>query len=42
MLTPNNSLERSGSHRGRTVRAFAVRARAGAESGSCMAAQLNR
>jgi hypothetical protein len=38
-MTPNNTLERTGGHRGRIVRAY-ICARAGAESGSCMAAQL--
>jgi len=38
---PNKSLERTVIHRGRTVRACMC-ARAGAERGSCMAAQLGR
>jgi len=40
-VMPNNTLERTGKHRGRTVRAYMC-ARAGAESGSCMAAQVVR
>jgi hypothetical protein len=39
--TANNALERTSSYRGRTVRAWMC-ARAGAEGGSCMAAQLGR
>jgi len=31
-MTPNNALERTVEHRGRTVRAFAGYARAGAEA----------
>jgi hypothetical protein len=37
----NNTLERTGTHRGCTVRACMC-ARAGAEGGPCMAAQLGR
>jgi hypothetical protein len=35
----NNSLERPGERRGRTVRALAIGARAGADDGSCMGYQ---
>ena len=38
---PNNALERTGGNRGRTVRACMF-ARAGAESRSCLAVQLDR
>jgi hypothetical protein len=41
-MMPNNALERTVSHRGRTVRAVALRARAGAESGQHAAVQRNR
>ncbi len=41
-MLPNKSLERSVSHRGRTVRAFAVCARAGTQRRHRAAAQLNR
>jgi hypothetical protein len=40
-MQPNNTFERTVGHWGRTVRAYMF-ARAGAESGSCLAAQLNR
>ena len=40
-VTAHNAFERTGGHRGRTVRACMC-ARAGVESGSCMAAQLDR
>jgi hypothetical protein len=39
---PNKSFERTVRRRGRTVRAFAVRARAGAEERSWPAVQRNR
>jgi len=39
---PNNGLERTGNCGGRTVRAFAVIARAGAEVGSRPAGQQDR
>ena len=35
-MTANNALERTVKHRGRTVRAVAVCARAGAEWASCL------
>jgi hypothetical protein len=41
-LLANNSLERTENHRGRTVRAFAVGARAGAQWRQWLAAQLKR
>ena len=41
-LTPNKPLERTVIHRGRTVRAFAVGTRAGAEGQSWPAVQRNR
>jgi hypothetical protein len=41
MKRPNNALQRTGKHRGRTVRACMC-ARAGAELASCMAAELDR
>jgi hypothetical protein len=41
-LLPNNSLERTVSHRGRTVRALAVGTRAGAQRRRGAAAQLRR
>jgi hypothetical protein len=41
-MTHNNSLERAENHRGRTVRASAVSARAGAQKGRRAAAQLKR
>jgi hypothetical protein len=40
-VTPNNTLERSGGHRGRAVLAMDC-ALAGAERAPCLAAQLNR
>jgi hypothetical protein len=42
VLTSNNALERTVNHDGRTVRAFAARARAGAQWRSWPAVQLNR
>ena len=39
---PNNSLQRSCENRGRTVRAVALCARAGAYGALCPAAELNR
>jgi hypothetical protein len=41
-MPSNNSLERTVDHRGRTVRAFAVGARAGAEERHHAAVQRNR
>ena len=41
-MMPNNSLERTGSHRGHTVRAFAVGARAGVQWHQWPAAQFRR
>ena len=41
-MQPNKSLERTVSHRGRTVRASAVGARAGAEKQLWPAVQRNR
>ena len=41
-MTPNKSLERTVAHRGRTVRAFALGARAGAEERLWPAVQRNR
>jgi len=41
-LRSNKSLERTVDHQGRTVRAFVVGARAGAEERSWPAAQLRR
>jgi hypothetical protein len=41
-LRPNKSLERTVAHRGRTVRAVALYARAGAEEPSWPAVQRNR
>ena len=40
-MLPNKAFERTRVYRGRTVRACMC-ARAGAENGSCMAAQLGR
>ena len=42
MPRPNNALERTVNHCGRTVRAFAVRVRTGAQWRSWPAVQLNR
>jgi hypothetical protein len=42
IVTSNNSLERTVIHRGRTVRAFTVGARAGAQRRYRAAAQLKR
>jgi len=41
-MLSNNTLERTVNHRGRTVRAFAAGARAGAEERSWPAVQRNR
>ena len=41
-VAPNKSLERTVNHRGRTVRAFAVGARAGADERRHAAVQRNR
>ena len=41
-MLANNALQRSCSHRGRTVRAIAMCARAGAQLAPCQAAELNR
>lgn len=41
-MSSNHSLQRTGDGRGRTVRAFAVSARAGAERAPCRAAERNR
>ncbi len=41
-MPANNALERTGNHRGRTVRAVALCARAGAQSQSWPAVQHNR
>jgi hypothetical protein len=41
-VTPNNALERTVNHSGRTVRAMALCARAGAEVRSWPAVQRNR
>lgn len=41
-MQPNNALERTVSHRGRTVRALALCARAGAQWRQRAAAQLDR
>jgi hypothetical protein len=42
MTTPNNTLERTVNRGGRTVRAFGVGARAGAEKRQWPAVQRNR
>jgi hypothetical protein len=41
-MTPNNAFELTEMHRGRTVRAVALCARAGAQRRRCAAAQLGR
>lgn len=41
-MTANNKLQRTREHRGRTVRAVAVCARAGAKRASCLAAEQVR
>jgi len=42
VVTPNKPLERTGKHRGHTVRAVALCARAGAEERQWPAVQHNR